>query len=336
MSLLFLNEDSEMGHIGADVQFAGEADELAQITEELHETFNATTMAMIRLESKAVSEAANGGQLTESTQTLVEAGVKEWFKKAADTIKEYWNKFVAWVKSVIDRVANFFTGADAFLRKNREALGKLSDADLKEVKFDRIAAVKKGGDLTSFVNSVSNASIELIKSADKESAAVADPNKAVLKKLSSIGKGDSISAIFKDGLLKVADKDATMTKKDVKTMEDILSNRKSIEGMLGVAKATANDAIKTADSMAQQGFKTNTKGTTSAGANPAQKTLANLRAVSGVASRLISGALSVAGSVASNARSGLNKAVSAAGKGEAKGDAKKEDGVEDILSQFAL
>lgn len=337
MSLLFLNEDAQYNQeVASVVDFAGEADELAQITEELQESFNSATISMARIESKYLVENATGA-LTEATTQLVEAGAVEWFKNAGEAIKAYFLKFVAWLKSVGARVMNFFTGADAFLRKNREKLTGLSDADLGKVKFDRIAAIADGNALKKLTDAVTHNAGNLISGANKESTQVKDPNKAILVALKGIGKGDSVSAIFKDGLMKVVKADTPMTKSDVKTMMDLLSAKSLVEGILKNGQQQAASAIKMAESVAAQGYKTNTKGATSETNEPAKKTLANLRNVSGVVSRLYAASLSISGSVFSHAKSGLSKAASAGGAPAAAAPAaKQEDGSESVLFQFGL
>ena len=338
--MFILTEDTQDSGYNVELEelkLAGDAEELATMGVELAESYSMLQLGFARLEAKAIREHAGEGVLSESTEMLLSEGVKEFFKSAADFVKKYWAKFISYIKSAIERIKNFLTGQAKFIRENREALAKLSDADLKDVKFSRTNVIADSGILKNVMQGADAYSSDQIQKIETGNAAKTKPEtfqKDAIKAMKITGdaaKADSLSAAIKEAINGVKTKDATLTTGDVKTAMEIVTQAESVQKVLATTQTAANNLIKIAEARAKMGMSTNSKGEDKVKNEEVVKTLNNVKSLSPRIGSLFSASVSAAASAASGAKSVLSKAL-AAKAGAPK--AKKEDSMEGILARF--
>ena len=103
--------------------FLGESCELSELTTGALSEMHNLTVAMARFEHRCITES--------SDSALLEAGVREFFKKAIDTIKKWWNQFVAWLGSMWTRIKDVFVKRADWLGRNKAAVLALTAENLK-------------------------------------------------------------------------------------------------------------------------------------------------------------------------------------------------------------
>lgn len=119
------NLDFDRVELVESANFFGDAGELGDIVSEALSEMHNLTIGMARLEHKA---------LTESNDALMEAGVKEFFAKAAETIKVWWNKFVEWLGSLYTRIKDVFIKRADWLSRNKGAIASVTAEQLGDYK----------------------------------------------------------------------------------------------------------------------------------------------------------------------------------------------------------
>ena len=103
--------------------FLGESCELSELTTSALSEMHNLTVAMARFEHRCITESSDSG--------LLEAGVREFFKKAVDTIKKWWNQFTAWLGSMWTRIKDVFVKRSDWLGRNKAAVLALTAENLK-------------------------------------------------------------------------------------------------------------------------------------------------------------------------------------------------------------
>jgi len=238
----------------------GEAEELAAMSIELVEGYSALEMAFARLEAKAIREQAKEGALSEDTQTLLEEASKSFFKRAWDMIKEYWNKFVDYIKKAVKRVMDFLASQEKFVKQNEKALKELTDEQLKGVKFDRSNVIANPYVVEAILSGATKVAADATKKAqDSTSKQFKQYNfekvAADAMKLDGDAK-ESISARVSTTVTGVKDKDAVLSTKDVKNALAVLKGAAAVKASLGNAQTVASNTIKVAEAKAKMGEKT--------------------------------------------------------------------------------
>lgn len=332
-------------HTFTECGMIGEAEELATMAHELAENTSQTMLAMARVESQAVREQASAGVLSESTQTLIEEAKEGFFKRIVDFIKEYWNKFVDYIKKAIERVKNFLSSQNTFVRRNQQALNAISDSDLS-VKFDRTQAIADPSLLTKVAGGISSASEAAIARAQKDTEAQfkklnfeREVSRAVGFRMSG---NDSMSKQLREHLVGVKDKGTDMKADDVKNALSVLQGASAVDAGLKSAQTIATGAIRVAESQAAMG----NKAEGAAKKQEAKEVLNNLRTISPKIGGVFSTAVSATAAAASNAKAVLSRALANAGSGKGvseegagEGEEGGEEGkavTEDALSRFMV
>lgn len=97
----------------------GEPSEIGEMVNECAGDMHGLTVALARFEHKCIVENAGMFALNE--------GVKEWFIKAKDFVVRMWKKFVAWVKSVYERIRTAVFGPrENWLKEHEKELRTFS------------------------------------------------------------------------------------------------------------------------------------------------------------------------------------------------------------------
>ena len=340
--MFILTEDTQDSGYNVELEelkLVGDAEELAAMGVELAESYSMLQLGFARLEAKAIREHAGEGVLSESTEMLLEEGKDSFFKSAKEFVKKYWGKLVSFLKSVVEKIKNFFASSEALVRKNRDALSKLTDADLKSLKFDRVHVIAEPGRIGNVMNGAESYGDKMLSQVESKNEANFKASVFELGAGKAMGisgdaaRADSLSAGIKAYVNGVASKDAIMTAKDVKNALQILTSANGAAAILKDAQKSANTAIKIVESRAKLGISTDANDKTTESNKEVVKTLNNIKALSPRIGGMYSAALSALATSASNARSVVNKALTKVDKTK-KDEVQNADGIEGILARF--
>lgn len=220
---------AESGELQASDLFVGDASEFAELTNVSISEMHNLTIALARVEHKC---------LVESNQELMEAGIKEFFAKAVETIKKWWNSFIAWLGSMWTKLKDVFSKREDWLKRNASAISGVSDDKLKGVKVSIGANVAT----SDFAGLASKAISEA-----KDAVGLA-------QHLSKDAVADSRSFIEKSkekmlGFLKTRDMKKSVAKN---IHDDLIGESNEVElnkGLVSNLLKVANDTFKAADQM---------------------------------------------------------------------------------------
>ena len=122
------NTFQSVGSLEVSQNFLGDASELAEMQiSAFHEMHN-LTVALARFEHRCITES--------SSPTLIQEGVKEFFSSIGQKIKEWWNRFVAWLGSLWTRLRDLFVKREDWLKRNKVALLAKTDSDLSDIEIE--------------------------------------------------------------------------------------------------------------------------------------------------------------------------------------------------------
>jgi hypothetical protein len=315
------------GELQASADYIGDVSELSELTTQSLGEMHNLTIALARVEHKC---------LVENDQTLMEGAVGEFFKKAADTIKAWWNKFVAWLGSLWTKLKDVFVKREDWLKRNAAAISAVTDEQLKDVK------VKVGANVgsTDFAGVTAKAIAEakdavgLASHLSKDAAADTRSfvEKAKQKMLSMLKGADGKKSVAKeihDALIGESG-EVQLTKSGVATFLKVAQDTfKAMDQMKG-AKMVADAAVKEAEGMAK--------------ANGGEKEVVNarisyLREIGPQVQALISGFSSAISTANGQVMPVLVKVAGLGGKKEEKKDEKKDEkepvnAATDVLAAF--
>lgn len=225
--------------------YVGDASEFAELTNNALSEMHNFTVALARLEHKC---------LVENDQTLMEAGVKEFFAKAAETIKKWWNTFVQWLGSLWTKLKDAFVKRADWLGRNKAVIAGVDDAKLKDVK----ATLGKNLFETSFSGAAKAAVAACQATVNEAGNATAEGSKTfkqramdmIQKPLKHRSEKNSAAKNIHDSLIGEPEEVAVnkaLVGKMLGVAEDTF---KAVDQMKG-AKAVADAAIKHAEGMAR-------------------------------------------------------------------------------------
>jgi len=95
---------------------------MMNIIMESQEEFHNLITSMIRLEHTSIIS---------ENKKLMEAGVKNFFKKIWEALKKAWETVKGWFKAAFQWIANLFQTVEGFLKKHRKTLANLNLKDYK-------------------------------------------------------------------------------------------------------------------------------------------------------------------------------------------------------------
>ena len=217
------------GELQASDLFLGDAGELAELSNTSISEMHNLTIALARVEHKC---------LVESNQELMEAGIKEFFAKAVETIKKWWNSFIAWLGSMWTKLKDVFSKREDWLKRNASAISGVSDDKLKGVKVSigaNIATSDFAG-LASKAISEAKDAVGLAQHLNKD--AVADSRSFIEKSKEKML-----------GFLKTRDMKKSVAKN---IHDDLIGESSEVElnkGLVSKLLKVANDTFKAADQM---------------------------------------------------------------------------------------
>ncbi len=305
--------DVDNVELTASDAYIGDASELSELTSQSISEMHNLTIALARVEHKC---------LVENDESLLEGAVGEFFKKAAETIKEWWNKFVSYIGSLWTRLKDVFVKREDWLKRNASVIGGVGEDKLKGVKVsigDKLADTNFAGIAGEAINAAKT-SVEVGKFVSKG----VDPRTALEK-----GK-DSLLGFMKARDIKKSvaanlhaefigeSKETELSKglvgKLLKVAQDTF---KAIDQLKG-AKLVADAAVKEAAGLAQVNSE-DAKEVTNA-------RVAYLRGIGPDVQALIAGFASVVGAANGQAMPVLVKVAALAGKKEDKPAAADDKG----------
>lgn len=230
----------------ASDEFVGDAGELAELTIGSMTEMHNLTIAMARVEHKC---------LVENNQEMLEEGVKEFFSSAIETIKKYWQRFIAWLGSMWTKLKDVFVKRQDWLKRNASVITGVSDEQLKDVKVKIGKEVANSDFSGSAAKSIGEAKAVIAEAQRVQGGADTRGiiEKAKAKLLSALAKRDakkSTSKNIHDSLIGESEEVAltkSLVAKLVKVAEDTF---RAVEQMKG-AKIVADAAMKEAEGMAR-------------------------------------------------------------------------------------
>ena len=312
---------AEAGELQASDLFVGDAGEFAELTNASISEMHNLTIALARVEHKC---------LVESNQELMEAGIKEFFAKAVETIKKWWNSFIAWLGSMWTKLKDVFSKREDWLKRNASAISGVSDDKLKGVKVSI------------------GANIATSDFAGLASKAISEAKDAVglAQHLSKDAVADSRSFIEKSkekmlGFLKSRDMKKSVAKN---IHDDLIGESSEVElnkGLVSKLLKVANDTFKAADQMKGAKIVADAAIKEAEGLTRAQggeRDIVNarvsyLRSIGPEVQALITGFTSAVSAANSQAMPALVKVAGLAGKAEEKKPEAKQEGT-DVLAAF--
>ena len=305
----------------ASPDFQGDGHELAEMSINALSEMHNLTIALARVEHKC---------LVESNQELMEAGIKEFFAKAVETIKKWWNSFIAWLGSMWTKLKDVFSKREDWLKRNASAISGVSDDKLKGVKVSI------------------GANIATSDFAGLASKAISEAKDAVglAQHLSKDAVADSRSFIEKSkekmlGFLKSRDMKKSVAKN---IHDDLIGESSEVElnkGLVSKLLKVANDTFKAADQMKGAKIVADAAIKEAEGLTRAQggeRDIVNarvsyLRSIGPEVQALITGFTSAVSAANSQAMPALVKVAGLAGKAEEKKPEAKQEGT-DVLAAF--
>lgn len=303
---MFLTENTTVV-AGPDAEYAGEDHELTELTLEHARDLHNLSMSMIKLEHKAI---------VKNETTLLTEGVKEYFTKVLNKIKEYWAKFVAWLKHMVDVVVQkVFGPRKKWLDENKAKVVKPDYGDTK-VSLDTGLL---SGKVSKLVSEAEGLGADLVAGA--KSGGTVDE---LRKKLTNDGKDSIANALRKAALGEKTEEVALTTslvQKLIGVAEDTFANAPKFKEFEKIARATvtiAESEAKLADKSGGKDEATNKK-------------IQAIQAVGPLASQLVTAAKSVNDRANSQAMSALVKALHSGPKKEST----EPSTTGDLLGQFA-
>ena len=236
------------GELQASPDFVGDVSELSELTAQSIGEMHNLTIALARVEHKC---------LVENDQSLLEGAVGEFFKKAAETIKAWWNKFIAFVGSLWTRLKDVFVKREDWLKRNAAAISGVTDEQLKDVKV-KVGANVGSTDFSGVTaKAIAEAKDAVGLASHLSKDAVSDTRGFVEKakeKMLSMLKGNdgkkSVAAAIHDSLIGESG-EVQLSKAGVATFLKVAQDTfKAMDQMKG-AKMVADAAIKEAEGMAK-------------------------------------------------------------------------------------
>ena len=316
------NEHIEVTDLPASPDYLGEGFELADIQLDAMTEMHNLTIALARVEHKCLVEG------TDESKTFHEGAIGEFFKRQAENIKTWWQKFIAWLGSLVTRLKDAFVKREEWLNRNKAVLNGLTDEQLKDTKVS-IGTEVAGADFIGALKGGISEAEKLIAAAAAMDGVQADKSKTEQLKgaISSFFGGkatDSVAAAV-NGKLVGDSKEVDLNKALVGKL--VASAEKSYKAILILpsAKAVADAAVKSAAGL---------EGMTAAG-DGKEKAAARVAAMNAVAPKvqqMFAALASAIGAANGQAMSALVKAASKAGKKEEKPAAKQEES--SILTAF--
>ena len=310
----------------ASPDYLGEGFELADIQLDAMTEMHNLTIALARVEHKCLVEGTDEGK------TFHEGAIGEFFKRQAENIKTWWQKFVAWLGSLVTRLKDAFVKREDWLNRNKAVLNGLTDEQLKDTKVSIGTEVAGADFIGALKGGISEAEKLIAAAAAMDGGAQADKSKTEQLKgaISSFFGGkatDSVAAAV-NGKLVGESKEVDLNKALVGKL--VASAEKSYKAILILpsAKAVADAAVKSAAGL---------EGMTAAG-DGKEKAAARVAAMNAVAPKvqqMFAALASAIGAANGQAMSALVKAASKAGKAEKKEEkpaAKQEES--SILAAF--
>ena len=226
------------------VEFNGDACEFAELTATALTEMHNLTVALARVEYKS---------LTESNTALLNEGVREYLVRAGATIKEWWNKFVAWLGSLYTRLKDVFVKRGDWLARNKGNIDKATDAQLAAIKGN-VGEHVLGTDFAGSAKAAVDAANRLI--GDAQTVATSDQAKTFRQRATDVLKNAlknrianaSLSQAIQGSLVGEA-KEVSLDRGMVGKMISVAENTfKAVDQMKG-AKMVAASAIKQAEGM---------------------------------------------------------------------------------------
>jgi hypothetical protein len=306
---MFLTESSTSQTVVESAEFTGEDVELSELTLEHTRDLHNLSISMIRLEHASI---------VKNEATLLTEGVKEFFTKVVNKIKEYWAKFVAWLKHMVDMLVNkVFGPRKKWLTDNKAKLVKASYGDAKVTLDEKLlASASKIGKL---VEEGEKSAETLLKGVDAGSK-IEDLRKAITQD----GKESVASAVRKE-LLGDKTTEVTLDKSLVGKLIDIAETTFENAPKFAQFQKIAAATVTIAEAQAKLADKTDGKDKT------ANEKIKGIQAVGPLVSQLIGAAKSVNDRANSQAMSALVKALHSGPKAES---APVGDGKGDLLGQY--
>ena len=197
----------------------GEPSEIGEMVNECTGDMHNLTVALARFEHKCIVENAGMFALNE--------GVKDWFIKAKDFVVRMWKKFVAWIKSVYERIRTAVFGPrENWLKEHEKELRTFSKFGGEKVTL--------GGKLRKQFSALMDrsSSIDIAREAGtfaSGSQSEADFKSAVRGKLGNKSKDESYATAFR--------------KEYVGDDKEVALSSALISELIGIVKDTA-DAIE--------------------------------------------------------------------------------------------
>ena len=298
----------------ASPDFQGDGHELAEMSTNALSEMHNLTVALARVEHKC---------LVESNQGLMEAGIKEFFTKVIETIKKWWNNFVAWLGSLWTKLKDVFVKRIDWLKRNEAAIKSASAEQLKGIKVKLGKKVFTRGDWAEVASKLVDSSKAVLTIAGSE-AKKADGNAEVTikEKLYGVfGISDASKAESKaiHDFMIGEEEEVELTPQIVGQLVKVAYATFASLDKLAAAKNLAKIAIAEAEN----------KAIIDNDREVANRLISYIRAAGPKVQGVIAGYSSVVGSANSAAVSALVKALSAAGK---KSEAKQEG--TDVLAAF--
>ena len=314
----------EEGELQASDLFVGDASEFAELTNASISEMHNLTIALARVEHKC---------LVESNQELMEAGIKEFFAKAVETIKKWWNSFIAWLGSMWTKLKDVFVKREDWLKRNASVISGVADEKLKGVKVsigEKVAETNFAGVAGEAIKSARSAvqvATHVNKDAVKDTRGAIEKGKeALLGMLKTRDLKKSVAKNIHDEMIgesKEVELSKSLVGKLLKVAQDTF---KVVDQMKG-AKVVADAAIKEAEGLARAG---------EGERDVVNAQVSYLRSICPDIQAVITGLTSAVSTANSQVMPVLVKVAGLAGKTEEKKEEKPEVKKEetDVLAQF--
>ena len=305
---MILENVNNITDLPASPDYLGEGFELADIQLDAMTEMHNLTIALARVEHKCLVEG------TDESKTFHEGAIGEFFKRQAENIRTWWQRFVAWLGSLVTRLKDAFVKREEWLNRNKAVLNGLTDEQLKDTKVSIGTEVAVADFIGALKGGISEAE-KLINVATTIDGVQADKSKIEQLKgaISSFFGGkatDSVAAAI-NGKLVGDSKEVDLNKALVGKL--VASAEKSYKAILILpsAKAVADAAVKSAAGL---------EGMTAAndGKEKAAARVAAMNAVAPKVQQMFAALASAIGTANGQAMSALVKAASKAGKPAAK------------------
>jgi len=225
---------------------------MMNIIMESQEEFHNLITSMIRLEHTSIIS---------ENKKLMEAGVKDFFKKIWEALKKAWETVKGWFKAVYQWIANLFQTVEGFLKKHRNTLANLTLKDYKATVYGPTIA-KRLSAVTIGAKKMANSYTKAVKAGEEPTTETFQQHylenmKGIVKAGSGEPFSETIKRYCRGGAAEAKEQeiDQAMVNKYVAYLEESKSytnylkeHQKYIDGIYKMAVAFAQKGVSAKDS----------------------------------------------------------------------------------------